>query len=172
MASTTTKQIATNTFNPNDCDIVSVVLDFVDEIQTAILQVKLNLTREYERRKLEYARSKAGQLEDIQKLSQASEEQDKETAETIKQVSEDEDEWKQAQLLKLGKLLDTFNSIDKGEQQTKYIQSIKTTLDTDKNIQKLSEPKKVDMKKLIGEIKGIVSKEFEQTEKTVRKMAQ
>ena len=72
MASTTTKQVATNTFNPNDCDIVSVVLDFVDEIQTAILQVKLNLTREYERRKLEYARSKAGQLEDIQKLSQAS----------------------------------------------------------------------------------------------------
>lgn len=49
-------------------------------------------------------------------------------------MSEDEDEWKQAQLLKLGRLLDTFNSIDKGEQQTKYIQSIKTTLDTDKNI--------------------------------------
>ena len=87
-------------------------------------------------------------------------------------MSEDEDEWKQAQLLKLGRLLDTFNSIDKGEQQTKYIQSIKTTLDTDKNIQNLSEPKKVDIKKLIGEIRGIVSKEFEQTEKTVRWMAQ
>jgi hypothetical protein len=39
---------------------MSVILDFTDELQTAILQVKLNLSREYERRKLEHAKSIEG----------------------------------------------------------------------------------------------------------------
>jgi hypothetical protein len=61
MASDTTKQVATNTFDSSNCDIMQVVVDFIDELQNAILQVKLDLTREYEKKKLEYAKSRMGQ---------------------------------------------------------------------------------------------------------------
>ena len=69
MVSETTKKVITKTLDPNDLDPMSVILDFVDELQTAILQVKLNLTREYERQKLAYAKSKAGQTEDLDRLN-------------------------------------------------------------------------------------------------------
>lgn len=59
--SETTKKVVTKTLDPNNCDIMSVVVDFVDELQTAILQVKLNLTRDYERMKILRAKSAEGQ---------------------------------------------------------------------------------------------------------------
>jgi len=52
MVSETTKKVVKQTLDPNNLDPTSVVLDFMDELQTAILQVKLNLTREHERRQL------------------------------------------------------------------------------------------------------------------------
>ena len=61
LVSETPKKVVTKTLDPNDYDPMSVVLDFTDELQTAILQVKLNLTREYERRMLERAKSYEGQ---------------------------------------------------------------------------------------------------------------
>ena len=61
MVSETTKKVITKTLDPNDYDPMSVVLDFTDELQTAILQVKLNLTREYEQQKLLRAKSYEGQ---------------------------------------------------------------------------------------------------------------
>ena len=59
--SQTTKQVVLKTLTPDNCNIMQVVLDFMDELQTAILQVRLNLSREYERRKIEWAKSKEGQ---------------------------------------------------------------------------------------------------------------
>lgn len=60
MVSDTTKKVVTKSLDPNDCDPGQVILDFTDELQTAILQVKLNLSREYEQQKLAYAKSKEG----------------------------------------------------------------------------------------------------------------
>lgn len=37
LVSETTKKVVTKTLDPIDCDPMSVVLDFVDELQTAIL---------------------------------------------------------------------------------------------------------------------------------------
>lgn len=68
MVSETTKKVVTKTLDPSDYDPMGVVLDFTDELQSAILQVKLNLTREYEQRKLLYAKSLEGQKEDIERL--------------------------------------------------------------------------------------------------------
>ena len=49
MVSETTKKVVTHSLEPSNCDINSVVLDFMDELQNAVLRVKLNLSREYER---------------------------------------------------------------------------------------------------------------------------
>jgi len=49
MVSETTKKVVTHSLKPSNCDINSVVLDFMDELQNAVLHVKLNLSREYER---------------------------------------------------------------------------------------------------------------------------
>lgn len=53
MVSTTTKKVATGTLNLDEYDISQVVLDFVDELQTSILQIRLNLNREYEYKKFQ-----------------------------------------------------------------------------------------------------------------------
>lgn len=49
MVSNTTKKVVTKTLDPIDYDPFEVAMDFSDELQNAILQVRLNLTREYER---------------------------------------------------------------------------------------------------------------------------
>jgi hypothetical protein len=48
---------------------MSLVLDFTDELQTAILQVKLNLSRKYERQKLAHAKAFQGQQDDLDRLN-------------------------------------------------------------------------------------------------------
>lgn len=68
-ASNTTKEVASGKFDPDNCNLMQVVLDFVDELQTAILQVRLNLNREYEYKKLQMAKSFEGQQEDIDNLT-------------------------------------------------------------------------------------------------------
>lgn len=51
-------------------------------------------------------------------------------------MTQEEQEWKEAQLEKLGKLLDTFKSVDDNRgKEGQYIKDIQKTLDTDKNIQ-------------------------------------
>ena len=75
LVSETTKKVVTKTLDPDTCDPMQVVLDFIDELQTSILQVRLNLSREYEHRKMEYAKSLAGQQEDLDKLKDESSQQ-------------------------------------------------------------------------------------------------
>lgn len=109
MVSETTKKVVTKTLDPETCDPMQVVLDFIDELQTSILQVKLNLSREYERRRLEYAKSLAGQQEDLDKLKEESSEQSNQISETLAQVAQDESEWKETHLKELSTLMEKFD---------------------------------------------------------------
>lgn len=95
-------------------------------------------------------------------------EQDTETSETIETMTQEEQEWKEAQLEKLEKLLDTFKSVgDNRGKEGQYIKDIQKTLDTDKNLQQLAKPKKnFDIKKIVGDIKGVLTKEMEAVRKS------
>ena len=155
MASDTTKKVATNTFDASNYDINQVALDFMDELQTSILQVRLNLNKEYERRKLEHAKSLAGQQEDIDRLNKVSQEQDKEMMGTLETMSEDGAKWKDEHLKSLQHLVDVFNQVEP-QGETKYLQYIQNTLTRDKNLQTLAKKTKFDLTKIIKEISGVV----------------
>ena len=75
LVSETTKKVVTKTLSPNNCNPMQVIMDFLDELQTAILQVRLNLSRDYEKRRLAFAKSLAGQQQDLDKLNGAYEQQ-------------------------------------------------------------------------------------------------
>lgn len=56
LASKTTKQVVTDTLDAKNLDIMSVVLDFMNELQNAILQVKMKLAREQDTKTLQQAK--------------------------------------------------------------------------------------------------------------------
>ena len=56
LASKTTKQVVTDTLDTKNLDIMSVVLDFMNELQNAILQVKMKLAREQDTKTLQQAK--------------------------------------------------------------------------------------------------------------------
>ena len=159
LASNTTKKVATNTFDASNYDINQVALDFMAELQQAILQVKLNLSREYERRKLEHAKSLAGQQEDLDRLTKVSQEQDKEIIWTLETMSEDGAKWKDEHLKSLQHLVDVFNQVEP-QGETRYLQYIQNTLTKDKNLHALAKKSKVDLTKLIKQIRGIVQEDL------------
>lgn len=109
--SDTTKKVVTKTLDPSNCDIMSVVVDFVDELQTAILQVKLNLTREWERQKLLRAKSADGQKADLNALNKSFHIQLDTTVEVLEKVQEEDTEWTDEQVDKIEKLVKTFNQV-------------------------------------------------------------
>lgn len=149
MVSETTKKVVTKTLNPETCDPMQVVLDFLDELQTSILQVKLNLSREYERRRLEYAKSLAGKEEDLEKLREESQQQTTEISNVLGQVSTDEEEWKKTHLQELSRLMEKFDQATGKASENVLAQTLKS----DKNLTKISNGvKKVDWDKLIGSI--------------------
>ena len=168
MVSETTKQVVKDTFNPNDYDPTSVVLDFTDELQTSILQVKLNLTREYERQKLERAKSYEGQQEDLDRLKEESSEQSEQTANTLEELQEKQTKWDEEQFKKIEKLLNTFKILDKDDSGTKYLKEVSTTISKDKQIQDIVSPKKYDPKKILEKIQGIAKKQQEQQEQLTK----
>ena len=110
-ASATTKKVATGDLDFSDVDINSVVLDFVDELQTAILQVRLNLNREYEWKKLQQQKSIEGQQEDIDKSTEGLVEQNDENSDNLETLTEEQEEWKEESLEKVQELADKFNSL-------------------------------------------------------------
>ena len=151
LVSETTKKVVTKTLDPETCDPMQVVLDFIDELQTSILQVKLNLSREYERRRLEYAKSLAGQQEDLDKLKDESTQQTTEISETLGQVAEDETKWKDEHLNELSKLMEKFDQATGNASKNILAQ----TLMEDKNLtQAAKEPKKINWDKLVAGVKG------------------
>ena len=161
MVSETTKKVVTKTLDPETCDPMQVVLDFIDELQTSILQVRLNLSREYERRRLEYAKSLAGQQEDLDKLKGESEEQAQQISETLGQVATDETTWKDAQLKELSRLMEKFDQATSKASDNILAQ----TLQEDKTLVEMSkEQKKVNWDKLISGIQGQQTKLLKQAQ--------
>ena len=151
LVSETTKKVVTKTLDPETCDPMQVVLDFIDELQTSILQVKLNLSREYERRRLEYAKSLAGQQEDLDKLKAESSQQTTEISETLGQVAEDETKWKDEHLNELSKLMEKFDQATGNASKNILAQ----TLMEDKNLSEAAkEQKKINWDKLVSRING------------------
>ena len=138
LVSETTKKVVTKTLDPETCDPMQVVLDFIDELQTSILQVKLNLSREYERRRLEYAKSLAGQQEDLDKLKAESSQQTTEISETLGQVAEDETKWKDEHLNELSKLMEKFDQATGNASKNILAQ----TLMEDKNLSEAAKEQK------------------------------
>lgn len=151
MVSETTKKVVTKTLDPETCDPMQVVLDFIDELQTSILQVRLNLSREYERRRLEYAKSLAGQQEDLDKLKVESQEQTEQISETLGQVAADETTWKDAHLKELSRLMEKFDQAT-GKASDNILAQ---TLQENKNLNEIAkEQKKVNWDRLISGIQG------------------
>ena len=150
MVSETTKKVVTKTLDPETCDPMQVVLDFIDELQTSILQVRLNLSREYERRRLEYAKSLEGQQEDLDKLKVESQEQTEQISETLGQVATDETTWKDAHLKELSRLMEKVDQAT-GKASDNILAQ---TLQEDNNLNEIAkEQKKVNWDKLISEKK-------------------
>ena len=172
LVSETTKKVVTKTLDPETCDPMQVIIDFVDELQTSILQVKLNLSREYERRKMEYAKSLEGQQEDLDKLKDESTQQTTEISETLSKVGEDETKWKDEHLNELSKLMEKFDQAT-GKASDNILAQ---TLRDDKTLNEIAkEHKKVDWDKLVAGIKGqqkvleeLKSKETPKEEKNVQ----
>ena len=149
LVSETTKKVVTKTLDPETCDPMQVVLDFIDELQTSILQVRLNLSREYERRRLEYAKALAGQQEDLERLRDESQKQTTEISNVLGQMSTDDEEWKKAHLQELSKLMEKFDQAA-GKANANVLGQ---TLKSDQNPAKLPDgSKKVDWGNLIGRI--------------------
>ena len=69
LVSNTTKKVVKNTLEPSDLDPASMVLDFTNELQTAILQVKMDLSREWDRQKIGRIKSIDGQKDDLDRLN-------------------------------------------------------------------------------------------------------
>ena len=162
LVSETTKKIITKTLDPNDCNLMDVALDFIDELQTAILQVKLNLSREYERQKLLRAKTYEGQQEDLDRLKNESSEQSEQTANTLEELQQSQTEWDEEQFKKTEKLLETFKVLEKDDSGTRYLKEVSTTISKDKEIQQLVLPRKYDPKKVLEKIKGVAKRQEEQ----------
>lgn len=154
-ASATTKKVATGDLDFSDVDINSVVLDFVDELQTAILQVRLNLNREYEWKKLQQQKSIEGQQEDIDKLTEGLVNQNDENSDNLETLTEEQEEWKEESLEKVQELADKFNGIDNG---TKELKEIDHMIKTDRNLHALSKPQKFDIKTFVSQMKSLFPK--------------
>ena len=156
LVSNTTKQVVTKSLNPDNCDIMQVVLDFMDELQTSILQVRLNLSRDYERQKLQLAKSKEGQQQDIDNLNKSLTNQGQTTVDALGKMSEEDEQWKLSRLTQIESILKTLDQIDgesKGGLAT--IESFNKTGLQDKYLQQLTKvSKKLNLEKLVDEIQG------------------
>lgn len=157
MVSQTTKQVVLKTLTPDNCDIMQVVLDFMDELQTAILQVRLNLSREYERRKLEWAKSKEGQQQDIDNLNKTLTEQGQGTVDALGNLADEDEQWKLERLSQIESMLKTLDlsgDVEQGisssiDQLNKAIQQGQKV-----KLQDNKPPKQIDLRKLVSEIEG------------------
>ena len=112
MVSQTTKNVVLNKLNPQDCNPQEVILDFMDELQSDILKVKINLSREYERQKMAWAKSASGQKQDLDRLNQEFKEQNQEMLDTLGQLSNQDAQWSSEQMSAMDKLMSTLSKFD------------------------------------------------------------
>lgn len=118
MVSQTTKNVVLNKLNPQDCNPQEVILDFMDELQSDILKVKINLSREYERQKMAWAKSAEGQKQDLDRLNQEFKEQNQEMLDTLGQLSNQDAQWSSEQMSAMDKLMSTLSKFDAGQTQS------------------------------------------------------
>lgn len=158
MVSQTTKQVVLKTLTPDNCDIMQVVLDFMDELQTAILQVRLNLSREYERRKLEWAKSKEGQQQDIDNLNKTLTEQGQGTVDVLGKLADEDEKWKLERLSQIESMLKTLDLSGDGEKNiSSSIDQLNKAIQQGQKVKlqvNNKPPKQIDLRRLVGEIKG------------------
>jgi hypothetical protein len=156
MVSQTTKQVVHKTLTPDNCNIMQVVLDFVDELQKSILQVRMNLSREYEIRKLEWAKSKEGQQQDIDNLNKTLTEQGQNTVDALGRMSDEDEKWKLERLNQMESMLNVLDQIDGlGVNTSARLNSFNKAVLQDSSLQEMAkETKKIDLKKLVSEIQG------------------
>ena len=166
LVSETTKKVVKQTLDPNDCDPMSVILDFTDELQTAILQVKLNLSREYERRKLEHAKSIEGQQEDLDRLNKEFQEQNDTMVTALEEMTKTQTENKDEDLERLEELLEKFDDIPDDGYVKEDADKISSDLDqVEKSLSKVKfNPEKVS--------KNIQSTTGKKSEQPTRKVEQ
>lgn len=127
---------------------MQVVLDFVDELQTAILQVRLNLSREYEKRKLEWAKSREGQQQDIDNLNKTLTEQGQNTVDALGRISDEDGKWKLERLNQMESMLKVLDQIDGSDKTiSSQLDSFNKAVLQDKSL-------KIDLQKLVSEIQG------------------
>lgn len=97
MVSNTTKKVVTKTLDPNNVDLMQVVVDFIDELQTSILQVKLSLSREYERQKFMVKKGEEGQKQDIDQLNSVLQQQTDTMVSTLKEMQKQDEDFATSQ---------------------------------------------------------------------------
>ena len=155
LVSQTTKQVVLKTLTPDNCDIMQVVLDFMDELQTAILQVRLNLSREYERRKIEWAKSKEGQQQDIDNLNKVLTEQGQGTVDALGRMSDEDEQWKLERLNQIESMLNTLDLSGDGEKSiSSSIDQLNKAIQQGQKVKLQDNTKRIDLRKLVGEING------------------
>ena len=135
---------------------MQVVLDFMDELQTSILQVRLNLSREYEKRKIEWAKSKEGQQQDIDSLNKTLTEQGQGTVDALGRMSDEDEKWKLERLNQMESMLKVLDGIDDSDRNiSSELNSFNKAVLQDRSLQEMAkETKKIDLQKLVSEIQG------------------
>ena len=152
--SETTKKVVTNTLEPNNCDLMQVVLDFIDELQTDILQVKLNLSREYEQRKIYRSKSIEGQKEDIERLNVSFQKQSEEMVDSLQEFKEVEDVEQDENVQKMQVLLNKFNGIKGEVGPHTYLKELDDIVKADKELNKFIKQSQYNVKELVANIKS------------------
>ena len=151
----TTKKVVKGELDINDCNIMDVVMDFVDELQTSILQVRMNLNREYERRKMIRLQSYEGQQQDIDRLTQGLVQQNDDTSNRLETMDQGQSTWEDESLESLRHAIGVFNQLDSNNAY-KDVVKLDASVKGDKNLQNLAKPYKFNIKTLADKLNGLV----------------
>lgn len=154
MVSNTTKKVVTKTLDPNNVDLMQVVVDFIDELQTSILQVKLSLSREYERQKFVVKKGEEGQKQDIDQLNSVLQQQTDTMVSTLKEMQKQDEDFATSQKQENEDLFKTFGIGEDGKIDDGELERIVGGLEKDKEISGLLNVKDNKLEKLIKQING------------------
>lgn len=114
--SETTKKVVTQTLDPYDYDQFQVITDFTDELYTDILQVKQDLTKQYERQRLEYLNAYKQQQDRFAEIDKEFQEQDNSISEKLQGLSSEDILWKKQAMERTQSLLELFDEEDVNKQ--------------------------------------------------------
>ena len=130
---------------------MQVALDFMDELQSSILQVKLNLSRDYEMQKLALSKSVQGQQEDIDALNKEIQVQQDEMVGLMDEMAKENETWIESQAKKTKELLAVFNNSKSDKLVGDDVVGLANSLEKDNEVQ-------VFLKTSSASIKGLLQK--------------